>query len=159
MVDLGVKAGVVEKSGAWFSYDSQRLGQGRENAKTFLKHNPEVGRPGSKQAIRENSGLIAERILDDVDREPKPGRTTPEPHPQDRKVAEIRAPHAAPVDSAARGPRASGPREGLSAAAVRLPGWFPHRREPRASWHIARSVPGAARRRARAVRQNDLPDG
>ena len=42
LVDLGVKAGVVEKSGAWFSYDSQRLGQGRENAKTFLKNNPEI---------------------------------------------------------------------------------------------------------------------
>ncbi len=40
LIDLGVKAGVVEKSGAWFSYDSQRLGQGRENAKTFLKANP-----------------------------------------------------------------------------------------------------------------------
>ena len=42
LVDLGVKAGVVEKSGAWFSYDSQRIGQGRENAKTFLKENPDI---------------------------------------------------------------------------------------------------------------------
>jgi len=42
LIDLGVKANVVEKSGAWFSYDSQRLGQGRENAKTFLKENPAV---------------------------------------------------------------------------------------------------------------------
>src|ERR671915_925950 len=42
ILDLGVKAGVVEKSGSWFSYDSQRIGQGRENAKTFLKENPEV---------------------------------------------------------------------------------------------------------------------
>jgi len=63
LVDLGVKAGVVEKSGAWFSYDSQRLGQGRENAKNFLKENPEVAAK-IEQAIRENSGLIAERILD-----------------------------------------------------------------------------------------------
>jgi len=39
IIDLGVKAGVVEKSGAWFSYDSQRIGQGRENAKLFLKDN------------------------------------------------------------------------------------------------------------------------
>ena len=63
LVDLGVKAGVVEKSGAWFSYDSQRLGQGRENAKNFLRSNPEVaGR--IEQAIRENAGLIAQRILD-----------------------------------------------------------------------------------------------
>ncbi len=42
LVDLGVKAGIVEKSGAWFSYNSQRLGQGRENAKQFLKDNPDM---------------------------------------------------------------------------------------------------------------------
>jgi recombination protein RecA len=63
LIDLGVKAGVVEKSGSWFSYDSQRLGQGRENAKTFLKANPEAAARIEK-AIRENSGIIAERILD-----------------------------------------------------------------------------------------------
>ncbi|HEY1736541.1 MAG TPA: recombinase RecA, partial [Methylovirgula sp.] len=63
LIDLGVKAGVVEKSGAWFSYDSQRLGQGRENGKTFLKNNPEIA-DEIELAIRENSGLIAERILD-----------------------------------------------------------------------------------------------
>ena len=62
LIDLGVKAGVVEKSGAWFSYDSQRLGQGRENAKAFLKANPEVARR-IEQAVRENAGLIADRIL------------------------------------------------------------------------------------------------
>jgi recombination protein RecA len=62
ILDLGVKAGVVEKSGAWFSYDSQRVGQGRENAKTFLKANPDIaGR--IEAAIRQNSGLIAEQIL------------------------------------------------------------------------------------------------
>jgi recombination protein RecA len=63
LVDLGVKAGVVEKSGAWFSYDSQRLGQGRENAKTFLRNNPEIA-ARIEQAIRENAGLIAQKILD-----------------------------------------------------------------------------------------------
>ncbi len=62
LIDLGVKAGVVEKSGAWFSYDSQRLGQGRENAKTFLRQHPEVS--GRIEAtIRQNAGLIAEQIL------------------------------------------------------------------------------------------------
>ncbi len=66
LVDLGVKAGVVEKSGAWLSFDSVRLGQGRENAKAYLKANPEVaGR--IEKSIRENSGLIAERILEAVD--------------------------------------------------------------------------------------------
>ena len=63
LIDLGVKAGVVEKSGAWFSYDSQRLGQGRENAKGFLRQNPEAAQR-IEQAIRENAGLIAEKILD-----------------------------------------------------------------------------------------------
>ena len=68
LVDLGVKAGVVEKSGAWFSYDSQRLGQGRENAKAFLKANPQMA-DKIERAIRENSGLIADRILAEVDPE------------------------------------------------------------------------------------------
>jgi recombination protein RecA len=62
LVDLGVKAGVVEKSGAWFSYDSQRIGQGRENAKVFLKANPDVAAK-IEAMVRQNSGLIAEKIL------------------------------------------------------------------------------------------------
>ena len=62
LIDLGVKAGVVEKSGAWFSYDSQRIGQGRENAKTFLKANPDIAGK-IEAAIRQNAGLIAEKIL------------------------------------------------------------------------------------------------
>jgi recombination protein RecA len=62
LIDLGVKAGVVEKSGAWFSYDSQRIGQGRENAKAFLKGNPDVAQK-IEVAIRQNAGLIAEKIL------------------------------------------------------------------------------------------------
>jgi len=57
LIDLGVKANVVEKSGSWFSYDSQRLGQGRENAKTFLKDNPEIAGQIESQ-IRQNSGLL-----------------------------------------------------------------------------------------------------
>jgi recombination protein RecA len=66
LVDLGVKAGIVEKSGAWFSFDSQRLGQGRENSKSFLKANPELANR-IERAIRENSGIIADRILADPD--------------------------------------------------------------------------------------------
>jgi len=62
LLDLGVKAGVVEKSGAWFSYDSQRLGQGRENSKSFLKQNPEIA-DRIEAAIRQNAGLIADQIL------------------------------------------------------------------------------------------------
>src|SRR3989441_1340382 len=62
ILDLGVKAGVVEKSGSWFSYDGQRIGQGRENAKTFLKNNPDIATK-IEAAIRANAGLIAEKIL------------------------------------------------------------------------------------------------
>src|SRR5262249_59080991 len=62
LIDLGVKAGVVEKSGAWFSYDSQRIGQGRENAKAFLKGNPDIA-ARIEAAVRQNAGLIAEKIL------------------------------------------------------------------------------------------------
>ncbi|WP_420135465.1 recombinase RecA [Rhodopseudomonas sp.] len=62
ILDLGVKAGIVEKSGAWFSHDSQRLGQGRENAKAFLRGNPDLTAK-IEAAIRQNSGLIAEQIL------------------------------------------------------------------------------------------------
>ena len=66
LVDLGVKAGIVEKSGAWFSYDSQRLGQGRENAKTFLRENPEISNE-IEHSIRENAGLIAEKFLERIE--------------------------------------------------------------------------------------------
>jgi len=62
ILDLGVKAGIVEKSGSWFSHDSQRIGQGRENAKKFLRENPEVSDNIERQ-IRENAGLIAEEMM------------------------------------------------------------------------------------------------
>ena len=62
IVDLGVKAGIVEKSGSWFSFDGERIGQGRENAKAFLRANPDIAAK-IETAIRQNSGLIAEQIL------------------------------------------------------------------------------------------------
>jgi len=65
LIDLGVKAGIVEKSGAWFSHDSQRIGQGRENAKQFLRQHPEMAAK-IEASIRQNAGLIAERILHDA---------------------------------------------------------------------------------------------
>ncbi|WP_306146150.1 recombinase RecA [Roseibium sp. MMSF_3412] len=78
LIDLGVKGNVVEKSGSWFSYNSQRLGQGRENAKQFLKENTEIA-DEIELAIRQNAGLIAEAIIDPEgaedaleDREPAP---------------------------------------------------------------------------------------
>jgi recombination protein RecA len=62
LVDLGVKANVVEKAGSWFSYGSQRIGQGRENAKKFLKENP-VMAAEIEEAVRRNSGIISENML------------------------------------------------------------------------------------------------
>jgi recombination protein RecA len=62
LLDLGVNAGIIEKSGAWFSCDGQRIGQGRENAKNFLKANPDVA-AGIERRIRENAGLVAEAML------------------------------------------------------------------------------------------------
>ena len=68
LIDLGVKANVVEKSGAWFSYDSQRIGQGRENAKQFLKENPDIANK-IEAAVRQNAGLIAEAIMAGEDKD------------------------------------------------------------------------------------------
>lgn len=62
LIDLGVKAGIVEKSGAWFSYSSQRLGQGRENAKQFLRDNPAITQE-IETSLRQNAGLIADAFL------------------------------------------------------------------------------------------------
>ena len=62
IIDLGVKAGVVEKSGSWFSYNSQRIGQGRDNAREFLKGNPDIAAE-IEQAVRKNAGQIVEELL------------------------------------------------------------------------------------------------
>jgi recombination protein RecA len=62
LVDLGVKANIVEKSGAWFSYDSQRLGQGREKAKDFLRDNPEIAIV-IENKLRAEAGVISETLL------------------------------------------------------------------------------------------------
>ena len=65
LIDLGVKAGNVEKTGAWFSHNSQRLGQGRENSKGYLRDNPEIAGK-IETAIRQNAGLLADRILENA---------------------------------------------------------------------------------------------
>jgi recombination protein RecA len=62
LVDLGVKAGIIEKSGAWFSYNGERIGQGRENTKAFLKAHPKIADQVEK-AIRQNAGLIVDKML------------------------------------------------------------------------------------------------
>jgi recombination protein RecA len=68
LIDLGVKAGIVEKSGAWFSYNSQRLGQGRDNSKATLRDNPAMAKE-IEQLLRGSAGLISDKLLDG---EPEP---------------------------------------------------------------------------------------
>jgi recombination protein RecA len=62
LVDLGVKAGIIDKTGAWFSYNGERIGQGRENTKAFLKAHPKIADQVEK-AIRQNAGLIVDKML------------------------------------------------------------------------------------------------
>jgi recombination protein RecA len=62
LIDLGVKANVVEKAGAWFSYDSTRIGQGRENAKQFLRDHPEMA-VSIEAKVREQSGVITNSMI------------------------------------------------------------------------------------------------
>ena len=68
IIDLGVKAEIVDKAGSWFSYDGQRIGQGRENTKNFLKENPNIAR-SIERSIRENAGLIVDQMLLEPDNE------------------------------------------------------------------------------------------
>ncbi len=62
LLDLGVKAGVIEKAGSWFSYKDQRIGQGRENARRFLKENTDIAN-AVENLIRENAGLVADAMM------------------------------------------------------------------------------------------------
>ena len=62
LLDLGVKAGIVEKSGSWLSYDSERIGQGRENAKTYLKEHPEMAAE-IEAKIRANAGIVSKTLM------------------------------------------------------------------------------------------------
>jgi recombination protein RecA len=68
LVDLGVKANIIEKAGAWFSFGGNRIGQGRENTKAFLKEHPEIAAKIEK-AVRQNAGLIVDRMLATADGE------------------------------------------------------------------------------------------
>src|SRR5690606_35781863 len=61
ILDLGAKAGIVEKSGAWFSYDSTRIGQGRENAKQYLRDNPELAKE-IEQKVLANAGVLSDAL-------------------------------------------------------------------------------------------------
>ena len=77
IIDLGVKAEIVDKAGSWFSYDGQRIGQGRENTKNFLKDNPSIAR-SIERSIRENAGLIVDQMLLEPDNEEEEETIDPE---------------------------------------------------------------------------------
>ncbi len=91
LVDLGVKAGIIEKSGAWFSFNGERIGQGRENTKAFLKEHPKIGDQIEK-AVRQNAGLIVDKMLqaapegdEAADAEAEPDDLTPDEPEADAK--------------------------------------------------------------------------
>ncbi len=84
LVDLGVKAGIVERAGAWFSHDGNRIGQGRENVKAFLKENPNVAR-GIENAVRKNAGLIVDKMLIDTE----PGQADEEKPDEDGVLPDV----------------------------------------------------------------------
>jgi recombination protein RecA len=81
LLDLGVQAGIVEKSGAWFSCEGQRIGQGRENAKSFLKEHPDVAQK-IDQKVRENAGLVASVMLEGPPDRPTDETTSGEDAPE-----------------------------------------------------------------------------
>ena len=64
LVDLGVETEIIEKSGSWYSYKTERIGQGRENAKSFLKDNPDIAEE-IETLIRQNSGIVNEKMLEE----------------------------------------------------------------------------------------------
>ena len=83
LIDLGVQAGIIEKSGSWFSYGSERIGEGRENAKNYMKENPEVAAT-IEEEIRRESGLFSENMLvEALDRVPEKIDDTPDKLPED----------------------------------------------------------------------------
>ena len=84
LVDLGVKAGIVDRAGAWFSHDGNRIGQGRENAKTFLKENPKVAL-AIENAVRSNAGLIVDKMLV----KPEPGEAIEEEPDEDGVLPDV----------------------------------------------------------------------
>jgi len=84
LIDLGVKAGIVERAGAWFSHDGNRIGQGRENVKSFLKENPKVAR-AIENAVRSNAGLIVDKMLV----EPEPGEAGGEEPDEDGVLPDV----------------------------------------------------------------------
>ena len=82
IIDLGAKAEIVEKSGAWYAYKGEKIGQGKENAKLYLEQNPKAAAE-IEMAIREKAGLISKKIegnpLDQEKEDKQPEEGTSEP--------------------------------------------------------------------------------
>jgi recombination protein RecA len=87
IVDLGVKAAIIDKSGAWFSYKGNRIGQGRENVKAYLKDNPSVAAEIEK-LIRQNAGLIVDKMMEAT---PEPGEGDDETPDEDGVLPDVDA--------------------------------------------------------------------
>ncbi|MEZ0225911.1 MAG: recombinase RecA [Alphaproteobacteria bacterium] len=89
IIDLGVNAGVVEKSGAWFAFDGERIGQGRENTRKFLKDNPKVAAAIEKK-LRENAGVVANTMLagPDESNDDSDGEEAPAPKSKKEKASD-----------------------------------------------------------------------
>ena len=109
LIDLGVAAGIVDKSGAWISYNKQRIGQGRENAKKFLRDNPSIA-DEIETAIRKNAGLVDERMLDQTIAETG---DESDAGPEIAAVGDATAPNAGAAASTAGAPSGEAPLGGL----------------------------------------------
>ena len=82
LIDIGVQSNLVEKSGAWFAYDGQRIGQGRENAKKFMRDNPEIAAKLENQ-IRQQAGVVADAMLTGPDNDEEASEALEGPAPAD----------------------------------------------------------------------------
>lgn len=82
LIDIGVQSNLVEKSGAWFAYDGQRIGQGRENAKKFMRDNPEIAAKLENQ-IRQQAGVVADAMLTGPDNDEEASEALEGPSPAD----------------------------------------------------------------------------
>lgn len=82
LIDIGVQSNLVEKSGAWFAYDGQRIGQGRENAKKFMRDNPEIAAKLENQ-IRQQAGVVADAMLTGPDNDEEASEALEGPAPTD----------------------------------------------------------------------------
>ena len=107
IIDLGVKAGVVEKSGSWFSFDSERIGQGRDNVREFLKANPDVAAE-IEQAVRAPASRSRRSCWSAPPRPPRGRRSAPEPRLRAAVPPRLQGRWSGPANHVARGRAGAG---------------------------------------------------